>query len=338
MSSENLNSSSPLSENLYLARRIALASVITSGLLALANLIVGRIAHSTSVVAVGLEFAGDVLASAIVVLGLVAVSKPPDAKHPYGHGRFEILAAFLVGLILLSAGVGICFRSLQKVSEIHPSPASYGLWSLLGSIGVKGVLSAVKFHHGRRIHSAALIADAWNDRVDILSGLAALAALGLTLYDPERFLAADHYGGFAVGLIVIFIGTRVLWDASLELGDTMPNEDLLTEVRSVALSVPDVVGVEKCYARKTGLQYHVDLHLEVDPEISVRASHDIATRVRLCLRERLDWVADVLVHVEPAPSSSGTPSARGRQTEGSTKPPYDRKGIQPRSIGRGKDH
>ena len=197
---------------------------------------------------------------------------------------------------------------MQKVSEIHPSPASYGLWSLLGSIGVKGVLSAVKFHHGRRIHSAALIADAWNDRVDILSGLAALAALGLTLYDPERFLAADHYGGFAVGLIVIFIGTRVLWDASLELGDTMPNEDLLTEVRSVALSVPDVVGVEKCYARKTGLQYHVDLHLEVDPDISVRASHDIATRVRLRLRERLDWVADILVHVEPAPSSSGTPS------------------------------
>lgn len=289
-----------------IARRIALVSVIASALLAITQILVGWIGRSTSVLAAGLESAGDVLASSIVLFGLAIASRPSDADHPYGHGRLEMLTGLMVGLILAGVGAGISFKSLQKVSEVHEPPASYGIWPLLGLIVVKSVLSGVKFHHGRRIQSAALVADAWNDGVDILSGFTALVALGLTLYNPEQFLAADHYGGFAVGLIVIFTGLGVVRDTSLQLMDTMPGEDLMQSVRTVACTVPGVAGVEKCYARKTGLQYHVDLHLEVDPEMSVRASHEIATQARLRIREELDWVADVLVHVEPA-SGLGTP-------------------------------
>ncbi|MCH8265997.1 MAG: cation transporter [Acidobacteria bacterium] len=290
------------------ARRLALVSVLASSLLAIANVLFGVMARSTSVVAVGVEFAGDVIASATVLFGLIVASKPPDADHPYGHGRFELLAGLIVGLILAAAGLGICVRSLQRVSEIHPPPAMFGVWPLLAAIVIKSFLSAFKFRHGRRIRSVGLVADAWNDAVDILSGLAALVALGLTLYDPEHFLAADHYGGFAVGVIVIFTGLRVIRDASLQLVDTMPNEELMVNIRRAALSVPNVRGVEKCYARKTGLQYHVDLHLEVDPDITVRASHEIATQVRIHVRQKLEWIADVLVHVEPSPSSKSPAS------------------------------
>jgi cation diffusion facilitator family transporter len=159
----------------------------------------------------------------------------------------------------------------------------------------------VKFHFGRKIRSAALLADAWNDSVDILSALAALVAVSLTIISPHRFLAADHWGAFAVGLIVIFTGFRVTRDTALQLMDTMPDRESMATVRNAALTVPGVRGVEKCYARKTGLQYHVDLHLEVDPEITVRQSHVIATQVRIVIKETLAWVADVLVHVEPAP-------------------------------------
>ena len=173
------------------------------------------------------------------------------------------------------------------------------MWPLVASIGLKSLLSGVKFRYGRRLRSSALVADAYNDLVDVLSGCVALAAVGLTLYDPARFLAADHYGGAAVGVIVIFVGLRVIRSTTLQLMDTMPDRNRLEEIRGVALSVPGVLGVEKCFARKTGLQYHVDLHLEVDPEMTVRASHEIATEVRFRIRERLDWVADVLVHVEP---------------------------------------
>ena len=166
---------------------------------------------------------------------------------------------------------------------------------------VKSLLSAVKFHFGRKIRSAALVADAWNDGVDILSALAALLAVSLCLAAPDRFSGADHWGAFAVGLIVVFTGLRVTRDTALQLMDTMPDQGTMSRIRSVALTVPGVKGVEKCYARKTGLQYHVDLHLEVDPEITVRQSHDIATNVRIAIKETLQWVADVLVHVEPAP-------------------------------------
>jgi len=92
-----------------------------------------------------------------------------------------------------------------------------------------------------------------------------------------------------------------MYDSAMHLMDTMPDDRSMLKIREVALSVPDVAGVEKCFARKTGFKYHVDLHLEVDPEITVRASHEIATRVRDTIREELPWVADVLVHVEPYP-------------------------------------
>jgi cation diffusion facilitator family transporter len=163
---------------------------------------------------------------------------------------------------------------------------------------------------GRRIQSAALVADGWNDMVDILSALTALTALGLTLHDPASFLMADHFGGFAVGLIVCFTAIRVVRDTSLQLMDTMPDERLMEHIRHVTVKVPGVHGVEKCYARKTGFQYHVDLHLEVDPDMTVRESHEIAHEVRLQILEKLDWVADVLVHVEPSPAPGVEPHAR----------------------------
>jgi cation diffusion facilitator family transporter len=160
-------------------------------------------------------------------------------------------------------------------------------------------MSTVKFRVGRRIRSSALVADAWNDAVDILAAFGALTAVGLATYDPVRFLAADHYGGFVVGIIVILTGIRVAREASLELMDTMPSPELTEQVGQVARSVPGVLGVEKCFARKTGLQYHVDLHVEVDPSLTVAESHEIATAVRSTLKRELPWIADVLVHIEP---------------------------------------
>jgi cation diffusion facilitator family transporter len=283
------------------ARKVAAAGVAVSALLAAANILVGWMAGSSSVLAAGVEFLGDVLASAVVLAGMLVASKPPDINHPYGHGRFELLAGLAVGVVLAAGGAGICYRSLQRLSDVHPPPGAYAVWPLAAAIVLRGVMSTIKFRIGRRIGSESLVADAWNDAVDILSALAALVALGLTLYDPSRFLAADHFGGFTVGLVVIFTGLRVMRDTSLHLMDTMPDAGLLAEIRRAALAVPGVHGVEKCFARKTGLKYHVDLHLEVDPGITVWESHQIATDVRFRIREQLPWVADVLVHVEPSP-------------------------------------
>ena len=286
---------------MQIGQRVALTGVLVSGGLAVAKILIGLAGQSTSVVADGFESAGDVFGSGFVLLGLTLAAKPADENHPYGHGRVETLTGLLIGLALVLVGVAISYRALLGVGVAHTPPRLYVIWPLIASALLKGGLSAMKFHYGRRIQSAALVADAWNDCVDIVSALAALVAVALTIYDPSRFLAADHWGGFAVGLIVVFTGLRVARDTAYQLMDTMPADALMNQIRQEALTIPGVLGVEKCFARKTGLQYHVDLHLEVDPEITVRQSHDIATAVRIHLKEDIDWVADVLVHVEPAP-------------------------------------
>lgn len=282
------------------ARRLTSVGIGVSAALAASNIAVGVMAHSTSVVATGVEFVGDVLASSIVLVGMGLAARPADDNHPYGHGRFETLSAFVVGAILSVGGVLICYQSAQGIGTRHLPPGASAVVALGIAIVLRTVMSTVKFRLGRRLGSSALVADAWNDAVDILSAGAALVAVALAIYDPARFLAADHYGGVVVGVVVVFTGLRVLRDASLELVDTMPPAKLMNQILDVARSVPGVDGIDKVFARKTGLQHHIDLHIEVAPTLTVAASHAIAGHVRATLRHELPWVADVLVHVEPS--------------------------------------
>ncbi len=189
-------------------RRVALASMLISVGLAGAKIIIGLRANSTALVSDGMESAGDVLSSGLVLLGLIMASQPPDVEHPYGHGRLETLSALVVGIMLVVAGSLISFRSLERVDEVQHLPAAYAIWPLIASIGIKWALSVTKRRYGRKIRSSALMADAWNDTVDVLSGGTALLGLGLTLIDPLKFVSADHWGGCAVGVIVIFLGIR----------------------------------------------------------------------------------------------------------------------------------
>ena len=285
--------------NLRAGRRVAVAGITASAILAVVNLTVGLLTRSTSVLAIGAELAGDVLASGVVLAGMVIAARPADHDHPYGHGRVESLAALIVGGILMAGGALICYGSLHAVGEVHPPPGRAAVIALAVAIFVRASMSVVKFRVGRRIQSLSLVADAWNDTVDILSAVAALTAVALSNWDPVRFMSADHYGGFAVGVVVAVTGVRVMREASFELIDTMPEPAMIEQIHDVASTVPGVGQVEKGYARKTGLRYHVDLHIHVAPSLTVAQSHEIAGHVRSEIRRRLPWVADVLVHVEP---------------------------------------
>ena len=279
-------------------RNVALASILISAVLATVKIVVGLKANSTAVVSDGVESASDVLASSLVLFGLMMAAKPPDAEHPYGHGRLETLSGMAVGMILAAMGALISVESLRRAMHPHPAPATFAIWPVLASIIVKSSMFLIKGNYGRKLGSASLSADAWNDGVDTISGTVALTGVVLESFVPG-LRVADEIGGFIIGLIVIFLGVRIVRDTTYQLMDTMPAPDMLEQIREVALTVPGALGIEKCFARKTGLQYHVDLHLEVDPNMTVSASHEIATAVREKIREKLSWVADVLVHVEP---------------------------------------
>lgn len=291
------------------ARRIAIIGMAVSAVLAAMKITVGWLGHSAAVTADGLESTADVFASGLLLVGLTLALRPADKNHPYGHGRFEILTGLLLGFLLFDAGCLIAWRGLAGAGSTGRVPEVYAAWPLLISIGAKIGLVAVKYRHGRRIGSSSLLADAANDSIDILSGVVALAALSLTLHDPVKFGKADHYGAFCVGLIVIVMSLRVMRETSLHLLDTMPDDQTIRGIREAAMTVPNVGGVEKCFARKTGFKYHVDLHLEVDPGISVKLSHEIAHQVRERVLEQLPWVEDVLVHVEPWQPAGAPPAA-----------------------------
>jgi cation diffusion facilitator family transporter len=282
------------------SRQLAITGMAVSGVLAVLKITGGTLAGSASVRADGFESSADVFTSGLVLVGLTLAARPADKNHPYGHGRAEILTGLLLGFCLFVAGCLIAWHGLSGPMESRV-PAAWAIWPLIISIGAKLVMVLAKFRHGRAVGSSSLMADAANDGMDIVSGAVALTALGLTVSHPAQFRRADQWGAFGVGLIVMVTAIRVIHQTSLHLMDTMPDDQAMRHVREVALSVENVRGVEKCFARKTGLKYHVDLHLEVDPEISVRVSHEIAQAVRDRIRQDIDWVADVLVHVEPAP-------------------------------------
>ncbi len=280
-------------------RRIALASVFLSLLLAVSKIWVGYAAHSAAVISDGLESGGDVFSSAMVYVGLWLASKPPDNEHPYGHGRYETLAGLAVGAMLLLIGAGILWSGLTRPEETHPLPA-FAIYPLLASLVVKSGLAGAKVTVGRRIKSLALEADALHDLTDLLSTGVALASVALVLFDPARFASADRVGGIIIGVIISFLSVSMVRRVVDQLLDTMPEPAHVEEIRAAALRVPGALGIEKCWARRTGMRYHVDLHLEVAPELSVRESHHIAASVRMQVKQRLPWVADVLVHVEPS--------------------------------------
>ncbi len=282
------------------ALNIARVSVIAGLLLAILKITTGYWANSLAVMADGMESAGDVVASVILWLGIRMSAEPADEDHPYGHGRFEILAGQAIGAFLIASGAILAWQASIHLKQVQTVPNAYAIWTVVLSIAIKLGMAHWKKKAAREFRSAALHADAANDWMDVLSGLIAILAVGLNLWQPERFSHADSVGGVLIAMLVVFLGIQVLRESSWELLDTMPSAAMLAEIKACAMGVKGTEGIEKCRARKTGFQYHVDLHLEVDPHLTVEAAHQISGAVRASIRDRIPWVADVLVHIEPA--------------------------------------
>ena len=288
-----------------LGRRLALVSICAGAALAAAKILIGARANSAAVLSDGLEASGDVLSSLVVFIGLRLASKPPDDEHPYGHGRYETLSGLAVGALLQLAGAAILWHGITG-TENGDVLQPYALYPLLASVVVKIALALSKFRVGKRIGSISLVADGWHDLSDLLSTGIAMVAVLLTILDRVRFGNADRIGSIVIGILILLLSVRVVWQTVEQLLDTMPPANKMEEIRSSALSVPGALAIEKCFARHTGMKYHVDLHLEVDPEMTVQKSHEIATEVRSAIRRDLPWVADVLVHVEPSRAAIAT--------------------------------
>jgi cation diffusion facilitator family transporter len=265
--------------------------------LAMVKCAAGVLGHSFALVADGIESLSDVISSFVVALGLWLAIKPPDRDHPYGHGKAEPIAAAVVSLALIGAGIAIAVESISEIRTPHRLPAAYTLGVLLGVVVIKLVISRYVGKIGAEIESTAVKADAWHHLSDAITS--GLAFVGITIGLATRNAAADDWAALCASPIILFNGVRQLRAPILELLDTAPSTDLEEEVRQVSNIVPGVAGLEKCFIRKMGFKYYVDLHVVVDGRMSVTDGHRIGHEVEAAILALQPKVAKVLVHVEP---------------------------------------
>jgi len=279
--------------------RVTFLGLAVNTLLAAGKLTAGLFGHSHALVADAVESLADVFSSIIVWRGLVVAAAPADAEHPYGHGKAEPIAAAVVATMLLLAAVGITTQSVREVLVPKTGPAPLTLWVLLAVVAIKEILFRAVLREAERVESSAVLTDAWHHRSDVITSMAAAIGISVALIGGKGYQSADSIAAIVAAGIIAWNGWRLLRPALDELMDTAPPLDLIEQIRIVAAAIPGVDRVEKCVVRKMGYHYFVDMHLEVDPGMTVQHAHDIAHRVKDRVRDELPTVRDVLVHVEP---------------------------------------
>lgn len=288
--------------------------VAVNCLLAAVKVVTGLIGHSFALVADGIESFSDVISSSIVYWGLRFAIKPPDKDHPYGHGKAEPIAAVMVGVALVAAGLGIAAESLVLIRTPHPLPHVYTLWVLLSVVVAKGFFSRYVFGVSRKIESTALKGDAWHHFSDAITS--AFAFIGISAALLTHNPTADDWAALCAAPVIVFGGWRQIMRPMAELLDTAPKPEMEEHVRWVAKSVPRVIGLEKCFVRKVGFRYYVDLHVVVSGDLTVREGHSIAHQVENRVLDRVPQVAAVMVHIEPEEELLEKPDSPARLRSG----------------------
>ncbi|MCB0650766.1 MAG: cation transporter [Saprospiraceae bacterium] len=268
-------------------------------LLALAKGLTGIFGHSFALVADAIESTTDVFASILVLMGLKYATKPADENHPYGHGKAEALITFaVVGFLVISATV-IAYKSIQNIRSPQEMPESYTLIVLAVIVLIKEFFYRFVSRKSDETRSTSLKADAWHHRSDAITSLMAFIGISIALIMGEGYEAADDWAALMASGFIVFNAYLIFRPALGEIMDEHLHDDLISKIRALAGLVEGVVDTEKCFVRKSGLSYHVDLHLIVNGNISVREGHGIAHNLKNYLQLKMPEISDILIHVEP---------------------------------------
>lgn len=281
------------------ALKTTLLGIAVSIVLIFVKGIAGYLGHSYALMADATESGADILSSGLLWLGLRIALKKPDEEHPYGHGKAEPIAAIIVSLFLLAAAVWIGYHSISFIGKPHDLPEKFTLWVLLIVIGIKESMFRYVLNIGKKINSQAVKADAFHHRSDAITSVAAFIGISIALIGGKGYESADDWAALAASGLILYNTYGILRPALGEIMDAAPPSEIVTKVRELAQAVPQVKFTEKCFVRKMGFNYYVDIHIGVDGELSVKEGHRIAHLVKDTLLKSDLRVTDVLVHVEP---------------------------------------
>jgi len=259
----------------------------------------GVLGNSFALVADGLESLTDVFSGLVVYFGLKIAVKPPDADHPYGHGKAEPIAAVVVSLALMAAAFVIIYEGVREIIAPSGAPAPYTLVVLAGVLVLKELLFRHVSSVGESIGSNAVKSDAWHHRSDALTSAFAFVGISIALLGGPAYHAADGWAAVCAALLILCNAWKQMRPALLELADIAPDASTEAQIRAVAAGVPGILGLDKCFVRKMGFSFYVELHIVVDGELTVRQGHQLSHQVEDEVLRALPQVAEVLVHVEP---------------------------------------
>jgi len=279
--------------------RATVAAILASSLLAAIKIVAGVIGNSYALVADGIESILDIVNSFVVWGGLRIAASPPSRRYPYGYGKAEPLAGLVGAVMVVAAASGIAIQSVREIVTPHHAPATFTLIVLVLVVIAKEAMFRFLHGVGQSIGSSAVQTDAWHHRSDALTSAAAFVGISVALIAGEGYESADDWAALLACTIIVFNGTRLFRRALSEVMDVAPPVETERRIRKVASEVDRVVSIDKCRVRKSGLVLFVEIHVVVDGDISVRAGHSIAHRVKDVLLATDLSIQDVDVHVEP---------------------------------------
>lgn len=285
--------------NIQKAIKTSYLSIAGNALLAIVKGITGIFGNSYALIADAIESTTDVFSSLLVLLGLKYSSKPPDENHPYGHGKAEPLITFaVVGFLVISATV-IAYESIEHIRTPHSVPESYTLIVLAIIIIIKEIFYRFVSRKSEETKSTSLKADAWHHRSDAITSLMAFIGISIAIYMGEGYENADDWAALLASGFIVYNAYLILRPALGEVMDEHVYDEMIANIRALSHEVPGVIETEKCFVRKAGMTFLVDLHITVDGTKTVKEGHEIAHDVKDLLLREIPEIVNVLIHVEP---------------------------------------
>ena len=299
MTNEQINAQPNQQDFQAAATKVSVISMATNVILTVAKFAAGVIAHSGAMISDAVHSASDIFSGLIVLIGVRISSKAPDDKHPYGHERFECVAALLLSGILALVGGTIGVNAVKDIigGRVQEAPGILALVAAVVSIVTKETLFWYTRGYAKKYRSTALHAEAWHQRSDALSSIGALigiagARMGVPVMEPIASLI--------IALFILRVAVRIFRDAIDQMVDKSASEETEAAFRETAMEQPGVQGVELLRTRMFGNRVYVDLEIAADPELSLAAAHEIAERVHDAIEQTYPDVKHIMVHVNPA--------------------------------------
>ncbi len=278
-------------------RFVTYAGIVVNVVLSVIKLLIGLSVSSLALVADGVHSLSDLVTDVVVLLGSYLGAKEADQSHPYGHGRLETFSAVLIAFVLIVVGAAMLYQATMSIAR---NEATVPHWAILAvallSVLGKEALYQVTKRVAVKSHSTALYANAWHHRSDALSSVA--VAIGYVLL-RFGFDHGDQVAAMTVGLMIIFVGVKVVGDSLRELTEGAVDPETVQLIKEIISADTAIRQWHRLRTRTVGREVFLDVHILVDPELNVAAAHEVSERLERTLDEQISRPVNITVHIEP---------------------------------------